>query len=155
GDKPGLVKLSAESLLSIINDILDFSKIEAGKLGMESISFEMRESLGETMKSLSYRAHQKGLELIYEVQPDVPEALVGDPGRIRQIIVNLVGNAIKFTERGEIFASVEKESETPDSVRLHFAIKDTGVGIPAEKKSKIFEPFPNADGAMARMYGGT
>ena len=154
-DSLGLVKLSAESLLSIINDILDFSKIEAGKLDMESIPFEMRESLGETMKSLSYRAHQKGLELIYEVQPDVPEALVGDPGRIRQIIVNLVGNAIKFTERGEIFASVEKESETPDSVRLHFAIKDTGVGIPADKQSKIFEAFSQADGSMARMYGGT
>ena len=154
-DSLGLVKLSAESLLSIINDILDFSKIEAGKLDMESIPFEMRESLGETMKSLSYRAHQKGLELIYEVQPDVPEPLVGDPGRIRQIIVNLVGNAIKFTERGEIFASVEKESETPDSVRLHFAIKDTGVGIPADKQSKIFEAFSQADGSMARMYGGT
>jgi signal transduction histidine kinase/DNA-binding response OmpR family regulator len=154
-DSLGLVKLSAESLLSIINDILDFSKIEAGKLDMESIPFELRESLGETMKALSYRAHQKGLELIYEVQPDVPEALVGDPGRIRQVIVNLVGNSIKFTERGEIFVSVEKESETPESVRLHFAIKDTGVGIPADKQSKIFEAFSQADGSMARVYGGT
>jgi signal transduction histidine kinase/DNA-binding response OmpR family regulator len=154
-DSLGLVKLSAESLLSIINDILDFSKIEAGKLNMESIPFELRESLGETMKSLSYRAHQKGLELIYELQPEVPEALIGDPGRIRQIIVNLVGNAIKFTERGEILVSVEKESETPGSVRLHFAIKDTGVGIPADKQSKIFEAFSQADGSMARVYGGT
>ena len=154
-DSLGLVKLSAESLLSIINDILDFSKIEAGKLGMESIAFEMRESLGETMKALSYRAHQRGLELIYEVQPDVPETLVGDPGRIRQIVVNLVGNSIKFTERGEIFVSVEKESETPDSVRLHFAIKDTGVGIPADKQGKIFEAFSQVDGSMARVYGGT
>jgi signal transduction histidine kinase/CheY-like chemotaxis protein len=154
-DSLGLVKLSAESLLSIINDILDFSKIEAGKLDMESIPFEMRESLGETMKALSYRAHQKGLELIYEVLPDVPETLVGDPGRIRQIIVNLVGNSIKFTERGEILVSVEKESETPDSVRLHFAIRDTGVGIPADKQSKIFEAFSQADGSMARVYGGT
>ena len=154
-DNLGLVKLSAESLLSIINDILDFSKIEAGKLDMESIPFEMRESLGETMKALNHRAHQKGLELIYEVQPDVPEALVGDPGRIRQIIVNLVGNSIKFTERGEIFVSVEKESETPDFVRLHFAIKDTGMGIPATKQSKIFEAFSQADDSMARVYGGT
>ena len=154
-DSLGLVKLSAESLLSIINDILDFSKIEAGKLDMESVPFEMRESLGETMKALSYRAHQKGLELIYEVQPDVPETLVGDPGRIRQIIVNLVGNSIKFTERGEIFVSVEKESETPDSVRLHFAIKDTGVGIQSDKQAKIFEAFSQADGSMARVYGGT
>jgi signal transduction histidine kinase/DNA-binding response OmpR family regulator len=154
-DSLGLVKLSAESLLSIINDILDFSKIEAGKLDMESIPFEMRESLGETMKALSYRAHQRGLELIYEVQPDVPETVVGDPGRIRQIIVNLVGNSIKFTERGEILVSVEKESETPNSVRLHFAIKDTGIGIPADKQSKIFEAFSQADGSMARVYGGT
>jgi signal transduction histidine kinase/CheY-like chemotaxis protein len=154
-DSLGLVKLSAESLLSIINDILDFSKIEAGKLDMESIPFELRESLGETMKSLSYRAHQKGLELIYEVQPNVPEALLGDPGRIRQIIVNLVGNSIKFTEHGEIFVSVEQESETPSSVRLHFAIKDTGVGIPADKQGKIFEAFSQADGSMARKYGGT
>jgi signal transduction histidine kinase/CheY-like chemotaxis protein len=154
-DSLGLVKLSAESLLSIINDILDFSKIEAGKLDMESIPFELRESLGETMKALSYRAHQKGLELIYDVHPDVPEALMGDPGRIRQIIVNLVGNSIKFTERGEIFVWVETETETPDSVRLHFAIKDTGVGIPADKQSKIFEAFSQADGSMARLYGGT
>jgi two-component system, sensor histidine kinase and response regulator len=151
----GLVKLSAESLLSIINDILDFSKIEAGKLDMEAIPFELRESLGETMKALSYRAHQKGLELIYEVQPDVPETFVGDPGRIRQIIVNLVGNSIKFTERGEIFVSVDKEGETAAAVRLHFAIKDTGVGIPADKQSKIFEAFSQADGSMARKYGGT
>jgi len=154
-DSLGLVKLSAESLLSIINDILDFSKIEAGKLDMESIPFELRESLGEAMKALSYRAHQKGLELIYEVQPEVPETLVGDPGRIRQIIINLVGNSIKFTERGEIFVSVEKESGTFDSVRLHFAIKDTGVGIPADKQNKIFEAFSQADGSMARVYGGT
>ena len=154
-DSLGLVKQSAESLLSIINDILDFSKIEAGKLDMESIPFDLRESLGETMKALSYRSHQKGLELIYDVQPDVPESLVGDPGRIRQIVVNLVGNSIKFTEHGEIFVTVEQEDETPGSVRLHFAIKDTGVGIPADKQSTIFEAFSQADGSMARRYGGT
>jgi signal transduction histidine kinase/CheY-like chemotaxis protein len=154
-DSLGLVKLSAESLLSIINDILDFSKIEAGKLDMESIPFELRESLGETMKALSYRAHQKGLEIIYEVESDVPEAVVGDPGRIRQIIVNLVGNSIKFTEHGEIFVSVGQESGRPDSVRLHFAIKDTGVGIAADKQSRIFEAFSQADGSMSRKYGGT
>ena len=107
----GLVRLSAESLLSIINDILDFSKIEAGKLELESIPFDLRESLGETMSALSFRAHQKGLELVYEVQPDVPEALLGDPGRIRQLLVNLIGNAIKFTEHGEIFVSVEEQSQ--------------------------------------------
>jgi len=154
-DSLGLVKLSAESLLSIINDILDFSKIEAGKLDIESVPFDLRESLGETMKALSYRAHQKGLELIYDVQPDVPDGLLGDPGRIRQIMVNLIGNSIKFTERGEIFVWVEKESETPRTLRLHFSIKDTGVGIPADKQSKIFEAFSQADGSMARIYGGT
>jgi signal transduction histidine kinase/DNA-binding response OmpR family regulator len=154
-DNLGLVRLSAESLLIVINDILDFSKIEAGKLDIESIPFEIRESLGEAMKALSYRADQKGLELIYDVEPDVPEALLGDPGRVRQIMVNLVGNALKFTERGEIFVSVKKESETPDSVILHFAVKDTGVGIAPEKQDKIFEAFSQADGSMSRKYGGT
>jgi signal transduction histidine kinase/CheY-like chemotaxis protein len=151
----GLVRLSAESLLSIINDVLDFSKIEAGKLEIETIPFDLRESLGETMKSLSVRAHQKGLELIYDVQPDVPEALLGDPGRIRQVLVNLVGNAIKFTEKGEVFIDVEEESHDDSSTCLHFMVKDTGVGIPADKQDKIFEAFSQADGSMARKYGGT
>jgi PAS domain S-box-containing protein len=151
----GLVRLSAESLLSIINDILDFSKIEAGKLEIEAIPFDLRESLGETMKSLSVRAHQKGLELIYDVQPEVPEALLGDPGRIRQILINLVGNAIKFTEKGEVFITVEEESHEDALTCLHFMIKDTGVGIPKEKQDKVFEAFSQADGSMARKYGGT
>jgi two-component system sensor histidine kinase/response regulator len=151
----GLVRVSAESLLSIINDILDFSKIEAGKLEMEAIPFDLRESLGETMKSLSVRAHQKGLELVYDVQPDVPEALIGDPGRIRQVLINLVGNAIKFTEQGEVFINVEEESHEDALTRLHFVVKDTGVGIPKEKQEKIFEAFSQADGSMARKYGGT
>ena len=154
-DNLALVRLSAESLLTVINDILDFSKIEAGKLEIESIPFDLRESLGETMKALGFRAHQKGLELIYEVQPDVPEAVMGDPGRIRQIIVNLVGNSIKFTERGEILLSVTQESESPEAASLDFAVKDTGVGIPAEKQQRIFEAFSQADGSMARKYGGT
>jgi signal transduction histidine kinase/CheY-like chemotaxis protein len=151
----GLVRLSAESLLSIINDILDFSKIEAGKLEIESIPFDLRESLGETMKSLSVRASQKGLELIYDVQPEVPEAVLGDPGRIRQVLVNLVGNAIKFTEKGEVFISVNQESHEDPVACLHFTVKDTGVGIPHEKQGKIFEAFTQADGSMARKYGGT
>ena len=154
-DNLGLVRLSAESLLTVINDILDFSKIEAGKLEIEAIPFDLRESLGETMKALGFRAHQKGLELIYEVQPDVPEAVLGDPGRIRQIIVNLVGNSIKFTERGEILLSVTREEESPESVSLHFAVKDTGVGIPINKQQRIFEAFAQADGSMTRKYGGT
>ena len=108
----GLVRISAESLLSIINDILDFSKIEANKMEIEAIPFDLRESLGETMKSLSIRADQKGLELVYEVQPDVPEAVIGDPGRVRQVLINLVGNAMKFTEHGEVFISVSEESQT-------------------------------------------
>ena len=151
----GLVRLSAESLLTVINDVLDFSKIEAGKLDLESIPFDLRESLGETMRALGYRAHQKGLEIVYEVQPDVPEALMGDPGRIRQIIVNLVGNSIKFTERGEVLVTVERGTENDHKVELHFAIKDTGVGIAADKQQKIFEPFSQADGSMTRRYGGT
>jgi signal transduction histidine kinase/DNA-binding response OmpR family regulator len=151
----GLVRLSAESLLSIINDILDFSKIEAGKLEIEAIPFDFRESLGETMKSLSVRAHQKGLELIYDVQPDVPEALLGDPGRIRQVLVNLVGNAIKFTESGEVFVEVEEESHDDNISCLHIMVKDTGVGIPPDAQEKIFEAFSQADGSMARKYGGT
>jgi len=151
----GLVRLSAESLLSIINDILDFSKIEAGKLEIEAIPFDLRDSLGETMKSLSVRAHQKGLELVYDVQPDVPKAVIGDPGRIRQILVNLVGNAIKFTERGEVFIDVQEESQEDNVTCLHFIVKDTGVGIPVEKQEKIFEAFSQADGSMARKYGGT
>ncbi|MGA8220977.1 MAG: response regulator [Candidatus Acidiferrales bacterium] len=151
----GLVKLSAESLLSIINDILDFSKIEAGKLDIEAIPFDLRENLSDTMKGLSIRAHQKHLELIYDVQPDLPDTLIGDPGRIRQIIVNLVGNSIKFTEQGEIFVSVENEGESSGGVRLHFSIKDSGVGIAPDKQAKIFEAFSQADGSMARKYGGT
>jgi PAS domain S-box-containing protein len=151
----GLVRLSAESLLLIINDVLDFSKIEAGKMELESIPFDLRESLGETMMALSFRAHQKGLELVYEVQPEVPEALLGDPGRIRQILVNLVGNAIKFTEHGEILVCVDGGSQGSATTALHFAVKDTGLGIPVEKQGKIFDAFSQADGSMTRKYGGT
>jgi PAS domain S-box-containing protein len=154
-DSLDLVHLSAESLLSVINDILDFSKIEAGKMEFESIPFDLRETLGETMETLGFRAHQKGLELVYDLGPDVPVALLGDPGRLRQVLVNLVGNAIKFTENGEILVNVERESESPDAVCLHFSVKDTGVGIPAEQQEKIFEAFSQADGSMTRKYGGT
>ena len=146
----GLVQFSAESLLLIINDVLDFSKIEAGKMELELIPFDLRESLGETMTALSFRAHEKGLELVYEVQPDVPEALLGDPGRIRQILVNLVGNAIKFTEHGEIFVCVEEQSPGAAAAALHFRVKDTGIGIPVEKQEKIFDAFSQADGSITR-----
>ncbi len=150
-----MVRSSAESLLGVINDILDVSKIEAGKLEIETIPFDLRGSLGEAMKALGVRADQKGLELIYDVQPDVPDSLLGDPGRIRQIVTNLVGNAIKFTQRGEVLVSVERESETPAGVRLHFAVRDTGIGVAREIQDRIFEPFSQADGSTARKYGGT
>ncbi len=154
-DNLGLVRLSAESLLTVLNDILDFSKIEAGKLEFESIPFDLRESLGEAIQTLSFRSHQKGLELVYEVQPDVPESLIGDPGRIRQVLVNLVGNAIKFTDRGEIFVSVAAESEQEDKVCLRVSVADTGMGIPLDRQEKIFEAFSQADGSTTRKFGGT
>jgi signal transduction histidine kinase/CheY-like chemotaxis protein len=150
-----LVKLSAESLLGIINDILDLSKIEAEKLEIENIVFDLRASLGDAMKALGHRADQKGLELVYEVQPDVPSRVVGDAGRIRQILTNLAGNAIKFTEKGEIFVRAEKESETTGAVHLHFSVRDTGIGISQETQGRIFDPFSQADGSIARKYGGT
>jgi two-component system, sensor histidine kinase and response regulator len=159
-DHAGMAKFSAECLLTIIDDILDFSKIEAGKLELDSIPFDLRESLCETMKSFSLRAHNKELELIYDVDPEIPEGLVGDPGRVRQILVNLVGNALKFTEKGEILVTVEVEhtpgpGDEQDAVFLHFAVKDTGPGIPADKQKKIFEAFSQADGSTTRKYGGT
>jgi len=150
-----LVHFSAESLLSIINDILDFSKIEAGKLEVEAIPFRLRDSLGETIKSLSFRAHQKELELVFHVRPEVPEAVIGDPGRIRQILVNLIGNAIKFTDHGEILVTIGEERCQGNGTLLRVAVQDTGLGIPADQQGKIFEAFSQADGSMARKYGGT
>jgi len=154
-DSLNLVRLSADALLTVINDVLDFSKIEAGKLELESIPFDLRECLGEALRSLSVRAEQKDLELVLEVHPGVSSALLGDPGRIRQLIVNLVGNAIKFTDRGEILVTVHELARRDSSVSLHFAVKDTGVGIAIEKQAAIFEPFTQADGTMTRKYGGT
>ncbi len=151
----GMVKISADSLLSVINDILDFSKIEAGKLDFEMINFSLRDSIGDTMKSLSLRAQQKGLELAYRISSDVPDGLIGDPTRLRQIVVNLIGNAVKFTEEGEVVVEVEAESKTQDDICLHFAIRDTGIGIPPEKQQSIFEAFAQADTSMTRKFGGT
>lgn len=150
-----MVKASADSLLTLINDILDFSKIEAGKLEVDAIEFDLGDAVGDTMKALSVRAQQKGLELAYEFQPDVPYALVGDPGRLRQIIVNLIGNAIKFTEKGDVVLSVQADCSKRDDVQLHFTISDTGIGIPVEKQAAIFQAFTQADGSMSRTYGGT
>jgi two-component system sensor histidine kinase/response regulator len=161
-----LVKASADSLLTILNDILDFSKIEAGKLELEPVAFSLRENLGTTLKTLALRAHQKELELASYVHSDVPDTLVGDPGRLRQIVVNLVGNAIKFTDQGEVVVAVRRhqeigpndsasEIEDDESIILHISVRDTGIGIPEEKHRLIFEPFAQADGSTTRKHGGT
>jgi signal transduction histidine kinase/DNA-binding response OmpR family regulator len=149
------VKVSGDALLNVINDILDFSKIEARRLDLDPIEFELRDRMGDISKALALRAHAKGLELACHVRADVPDALVGDPGRLRQVIVNLAGNAVKFTERGEVVVQVEVDSRTPEQVCLHFSVRDTGIGIPADKQRLIFEPFTQADGSTTRRYGGT
>jgi signal transduction histidine kinase/CheY-like chemotaxis protein len=154
-DHLGLVKVSAESLLGIVNDILDFSKIEAGRLEIDPTEFELRELLDETLTSLAMRAHQKGLELLCNVQADVPDTLIADSGRLRQILVNLVGNAVKFTEVGEVVVQVYTEPHNAAEAMLHFAVTDTGVGIPEEKQKIIFEAFSQADGSTTRKFGGT
>jgi signal transduction histidine kinase/CheY-like chemotaxis protein/HPt (histidine-containing phosphotransfer) domain-containing protein len=152
-----MVKVSADSLLDIINDILDFSKIEAGRLDLEAIEFSLRSSLGYALKPLAVRAHRKGLELAVRVRPDVPDTLVGDPGRLRQILVNLVDNALKFTERGEVLVEVAVEAEpgAGGDVLLHVLVRDTGIGIPEAKHALVFEAFTQADGSTTRRYGGT
>jgi len=150
-----MVKSSADGLLVVINDILDFSKIEAGKLDLESIPFEIRVSLLDTLKALAMRAHKKGIELTVDIPAEVPENIVGDPTRLRQVLVNLVGNSIKFTETGEIKVRVEIEKRRPESTLLHFTVQDTGIGIPAEKLKTILEPFTQADSSTTRRYGGT
>jgi len=150
-----LVKSSADALLSVINDILDFSKIEAGKLSLNAATFNLRGSLADALKAVSLRAHEKGLELIFEVDPEAPEYLVGDAGRLRQIILNLVGNAIKFTERGEVLLSVRCEEIGPAQVVLRFSVRDTGVGIAPESLERIFEAFEQADNSSTRHFGGT
>jgi PAS domain S-box-containing protein len=151
----GMVNVSAESLLTVINDILDFSKIEAGKLDFESIEFNVRESIEAGLKALAIRAHERGLKLNCSVRPEVPTVLVGDPSRLRQVIVNLVGNAIKFTDRGEVTVDVQVDSAEPSSALLRVSVMDTGVGIPQEKQSSIFDAFTQADGSTARRYGGS
>ncbi len=150
-----LVQESGESLLTVINDILDFSKIEAGKLAIESTPFEIREFLGDTLKSMGLRAHRKGLELVAEIAPTVPNMLAGDPHRLRQVLVNLVGNAIKFTEEGEILLNVEPQPGAGGEVLLHFRVADTGIGIPQDKFTSIFDAFEQADHSTTRKFGGT
>jgi len=149
------VKESADTLLTLINDILDFSKIEAGKLTLEGSEFDLQNALNSIMRALAPRADAKGLELTWETQPDLPGCIFGDAGRLRQILVNLLGNAIKFTERGEVNLRVEADSQGEDWVALHFCISDTGIGISPEKQGQVFEAFVQADSSISRKYGGT
>jgi PAS domain S-box-containing protein len=146
---------SAESLMKIIDDILDFSKIEARKIELEPINFNLRDSIGGMLSSLALQAHNKGLELAYHVPHDIPERLIGDPGRLRQILINLINNAIKFTEKGEVVVSIKEVSQTNDKTTLHFGVTDTGTGIPKAQQQLIFDAFIQADGSMARKHGGT
>jgi len=151
----GMAKDSADSLLKLLNDILDFSKIEAGRLDLDEVAFPLRDSLLDMLRTLAVRAEQKGLELACRIRPGVPEHLLGDPDRLRQILVNLIGNAIKFTQHGEIVVDVEAELLTDEAATLHFSVRDTGIGIPAEKHAQIFQAFVQADGSTTRDYGGT
>ncbi|MBN2246401.1 MAG: response regulator, partial [Candidatus Aminicenantes bacterium] len=149
------VKTSAESLMDIINDILDFSKVESRKIELEVTKFNLRNMMHNSLLPLALQAEKKGLELTYRVDPNLPDSIKGDPGRLRQVINNIVGNAIKFTEKGEVSVSVELERKTRNNVVLHFSVKDTGIGIPKEKMKSIFAPFAQADGSTTRLYGGT
>ena len=152
-----IVLESAEGLLSIINEILDFSKVEAGKLELDEVDFDLRAEIGDAMKSLALRAHSKELELAWHVHPQIPTYLRGDPNRLRQVLVNLVGNAIKFTTRGEVFVDVAPGETAANSseIGLHFSVSDTGMGIPLDKQEKIFKPFEQADTSTTRQFGGT
>jgi signal transduction histidine kinase len=148
-------KSSAEGLLTVINDILDFAKIEAGKLDLETVSFSLRESLAQTFKTLTHAAKEKGLNLDLQIDPQVVDLVAGDPVRLRQIIVNLVGNAVKFTHAGRVTLSVKIESQDGEHMTVRFVVKDTGIGIPLERQQEIFSSFTQADNSMTRKYGGT
>ena len=150
-----MVKMSGESLLAIINDILDFSKIEAQKLELDPVDFRMRDVVDNALRPLALRAHRQGLELNCDIQQDVPDRVLGDPGRLSQILINLVGNALKFTSRGEVNVRVDLAEKSPGEYQIRFAVTDTGIGIPVEKQRLIFEAFSQADGSITRNYGGT
>jgi CheY-like chemotaxis protein len=150
-----MVSRSADALLTIINDILDFSKIEAGKLDLDPVDFRVRDTVDDAMKTLSVRINKETLQLACHVSPEVPEILIGDPGRLRQILINLMGNAIKFTSRGEVVVRVAVSERQEANLQLHFSVADTGIGISPEKQQTIFEAFSQADGSTTRRYGGT
>ncbi|HJN18093.1 MAG TPA: ATP-binding protein, partial [Armatimonadota bacterium] len=149
------VQTSGEALLTLINDILDLSKVEAGQLSMEAIDFSLRATVEPAVVALGVRAHGKGLELLCHISPECPDALLGDPGRLRQILVNLIGNAIKFTGRGEVVLHVNVEDSTDSEVVLGFAVTDTGIGIPADQLDAVFEVFTQVDSSATREYSGT
>ena len=149
------VMFSASAMMSVVNDVLDFAKIEAKKLKLDPVSFDVAECVSEAVKTLAAEAHQKGLELTCALAPDLPGAVVGDPHRLRQVLLNLLGNAIKFTEAGEVAVRVNADIDSTQAVRLHFQVKDTGIGIPREKLGLIFEAFSQVDGSWTRKYGGT
>jgi signal transduction histidine kinase/DNA-binding response OmpR family regulator len=151
----GMVKSSAESLLAILNDILDFSKMEAGKMDLDPIEFHLRDCLDDAMKILALRAHEKGVELACRVPPELPDTFLGDAARLKQIIVNLVGNALKFTEHGEVRLEIALEEQDEASVVLRCSVTDTGIGIAAEKQQTVFDTFTQADGSITRKFGGT
>jgi signal transduction histidine kinase/ActR/RegA family two-component response regulator len=151
----GMVKASAESLLTIINDILDFSKLEAGKMTVEAVDFGLRATLAATLNTLAWRSRQKGLEFYCDFEPEVPEGLVGDPIRIRQVLINLLGNSIKFTEAGRVSLKVQQDAADNQGASLHFRVQDTGVGIPRDRQEHIFDAFTQVDGSTARRFGGT
>ncbi len=171
GQRQGLrtVKSAADSLLGIINDLLDFSKIEAGKLELVPVDFSLRVAVGDTLRALAVRAHKKGLELAYQVQPDLPDALIGDAGRLRQVLLNLAGNAIKFTDHGEVVVSCQLSVDSPEEAdkpssqttdnrqltTLLFTVRDTGIGIPPDQQARIFRAFEQEDTSITRKYGGT
>ncbi len=150
-----MVKQSADSLLKIINDILDFSKIEAGKMELDTVEFSLQETIGNAIRVLALKANEKALELLVDIAPDVPASLIGDGDRLRQIIVNLIGNAIKFTEKGEVMVKIGIDRRTKDHVELHGMVADTGIGIPKEKQNKLFQPFQQVDDGISRRFGGT
>ncbi len=150
-----MVKMSADSLLSVVNDILDYSKIEAGRMELECTFFNLRENLEETIRTFGVRAGEKGLELVCDIRSDVPQEVAGDPARLRQVVVNLLGNAVKFTDRGEVILQAEVQQKQDSGVELHFAVRDTGIGIPKDKQELIFGAFTQADSSAARKYGGT
>jgi two-component system sensor histidine kinase/response regulator len=149
------VKESADSLITIINEILDFSKIEASKIEIANIEFNIHQALGDMVSALAVQAHKKGLELAYEASPEIPHRVVGDPVRLRQVLLNLISNAVKFTEKGEVVITLTAKDQTEDDAVFLFTVKDTGIGIPKDKQKQIFESFSQADGTITREYGGT